>query len=189
VAESVPPPGPIADHVFFAAVAPFIDRMAATDEWLDAGGEAAERVLALPRLAPVLAAIARRGLALIAVQRNDVRAAGSLYRELEPEQGTASIFVPVTIDRLLGLLAHTCGRLDAALAHFEAGLAFCDRAGYRPEHAWTASDCADALLARAGAGDRERAVALQDAALATARELELRPLVGRVLAHRELLGA
>jgi hypothetical protein len=41
VAESVPPPGPIADHVFLAAVAPFVDRMAATDEWLDAGGEAA----------------------------------------------------------------------------------------------------------------------------------------------------
>jgi tetratricopeptide (TPR) repeat protein len=189
VAESVPPPGPIADHAFVASIIPFVGRVAGTEERFDAAAAAAERVLSLPRAVPVIAAMARRGLALIAVQRRDASAAGALYRELEPERGTASLFLPLTVDRLLGLLAHTCGRLDTALAHFEAGLAFCDRAGYRPERAWTASDCAEALLARSGEGDRERAVALQDAAIATARELGMRPLVARVLGHRELLGA
>ena len=83
----------------------------------------------------------------------------------------------------------TCGRVDTALAHFEDGLAFCDRAGYRPEHAWTGSDYAEALRARGGPGDRERAVALQDTALATARDLEMRPLMERILARREILKA
>jgi hypothetical protein len=99
------------------------------------------------------------------------------------------LFIPLTFDRLLGLLAVTCGRVDAALAHFEEGLAFCDRAGYRPEHAWTAGDYAEALLARGGPGDRDKAVALQDVALATARELEMRPLMERILARREILTA
>jgi len=125
----------------------------------------------------------------IAVQHGDADAAGRLYGELEPERGTASTFIPLTIDRLLGLLAITCGRADAALTHFEEGLTFCDRAAYLPERAWTASDYAEALLARSHPGDREHAIALQDSSLAIARELGMRPLVQRILAHRELLKA
>jgi hypothetical protein len=51
------------------------------------------------------------------------------------------------------------------------------------------SDYADALLQRAGPGDRARAVALQDEALGIARELGMRPLMERVLARREILKA
>ena len=133
--------------------------------------------------------ITRRGLALIAIQRNDMSAAKRLYRALEPERNTASIFIPLTIDRLLGLLAVTFGHVDTALAHFEDGLAFCERAGYRPEHAWTASDYAEALLARNTPGDRDKAVALQDVALETTRDLGMRPLMERILARREILKA
>ena len=93
------------------------------------------------------------------------------------------------MDRLLGLLAATCGRVDPALGHFADGLAFCARAGYRPEYAWTACDYADALLGHAGAGDRERAFALQDEALTIGRELGMRPLADRVLVRREILKA
>ena len=42
----------------------------------------------------------------------------------------------ISIDRLLGLLAHTIGKMDDAASHFEDALAFCRRAGYRPELAW-----------------------------------------------------
>jgi len=189
VVESVPPPGPIADHVFFAALIPFVSRGANTDEGLDAAGAIAEGVLSLPRVVPIFAAIARRGLALIAVQRSDPSAAERMYRALESERGTASIFIPLTVDRLLGLLAITFGHIDAAAAHFEDGLAFCSRAGYRPEYAWTACDYAEALLARGDAGDRDKAVALQDEALGLARELEMRPLLERILARREILKA
>ena len=45
------------------------------------------------------------------------------------------------------------------------------------------------LLQRAVADDQATAVALQDEALAIARDLGMRPLTERVLAHRKLLKA
>ena len=36
-------------------------------------------------------------------------------------------------DRLFGLLSHTMGNLEQATEHFEDALAFCRKAGYRPE--------------------------------------------------------
>ena len=85
-------------------------------------------------------------------------------------------------------LAVTLGRVDSALAHFADGLAFCDRAGDRPAYAWTACDYAEALV-RDGADDHARAATLHDEALALARELEMRPLMERILARREILKA
>ena len=51
----------------------------------------------------------------------------------------------ITSDRLLGLLAQTTGNLDKAAEHFEDARAFCRKAGYRPELAWTCCDYAAAL--------------------------------------------
>ncbi len=189
VTDSAPPPGPIADHVFLAIVIPLIGRIANADERLDAAEAAAERVLSLPRVAPVMATYARSGLALIAVQKSNANAAKGLYGALEAQRGTANFFIPLTIDRLLGLLAATLGQIDAGLAHLADGLAFCDRAGYRPEYAWTASDYADVLLQRANADDHARAIALHDEALEIAHELGMRPLIERVLARREIMNA
>ena len=59
--------------------------------------------------------------------------------------------------------------------HYEDGLVFCDRAGYRPEYAWTACDYADALLTRNHPADRAKATALQDAACEIASKLGMRP--------------
>ena len=81
------------------------------------------------------------------------------------------------------------GNLDQAAAHFEDGLAFCHRAGYRPELAWTCCDYADALRDRDGDGDRTKAVALLDESLAISSELGMRPLMERVLSKREILKA
>ena len=64
---------------------------------------------------------------------------------------------------VLGLLAHTMGRL-AAEGHFD-----------------------DTLLQRNDPGDRERAVSLLDGILAISRELGLRPLMQRVLSRRDIL--
>ena len=44
---------------------------------------------------------------------------------------------------------------DSASEHFEDALAFCRKAGYRPELAWTCYDYADTLLQRNSLGDRE----------------------------------
>jgi DNA-binding SARP family transcriptional activator len=189
VVERVPPPGPIADHVFLASVIPIVSRIANADEKLDVGQAAAERVLSLPRLAPVLVSQARIGGALIAVQRSDPDAARDVYGKLEAQRATASFFVPVTIDRLLGLLSVAFGELERALAHFADGLAFCDRAGYRPEYAWTACDYSEALLARGDPNDLGKVIALQDEALRIAHELGMRPLIDHVLARQDLLKA
>ena len=78
--------------------------------------------------------------------------------------------------------------------YHEAALAFCRKAGYRPELAWTCCDYADMLLARAQQaappqGDRAKAMSLLDEALAISSELGMRPLMGRVLSRREILRA
>jgi hypothetical protein len=45
------------------------------------------------------------------------------------------------------------------------------------------------LLDRDGTGDRDKATELQDEAIAIAQELGMNPLLGRVLAQREILKA
>ncbi len=93
------------------------------------------------------------------------------------------------MDRVLGLLSHTMAELDGAVGHFEEALAFCRKAGRRPQLAWTCYDYADALRDREGEGDRQKAVALLDESLQISRELGMRPLMERVLARREILKA
>ena len=93
------------------------------------------------------------------------------------------------MDRLLGLLSKIMGNLDQATGHFEDALAFCRKAGYRPELAWTCCDYADTLRERDGDGDRAKAIILLDESLAISSELGMRPLMERVLSRREILQA
>ncbi len=82
------------------------------------------------------------------------------------------------------------GNMDQAAVHYEDSLAFCRKAGYRPELAWTCCDYADALRERGGNdGDRAKAVALLDESLSISSELGMRPLMERVLSRREILKA
>jgi eukaryotic-like serine/threonine-protein kinase len=73
--------------------------------------------------------------------------------------------------RYLGLLAAATGRPDAAELHFEAALAMNARSGFRPWLALTQRDYAQMLARRGGAGDRERAAELGEAARVAFREL------------------
>ena len=97
---------------------------------------------------------------------------------------------------------------DVAAAHFEDALAFCRKAGYRPELAWSLFDYGDLLVTQSppnppapfpsptatqpdpkeGGGEvlRQKAVALLDEALTISRELRMRPLMERVLSRREI---
>ena len=84
--------------------------------------------------------------------------------------------------------------LDQAVTHFQDALAFCRKAGNRPELAWTCCDYADTLLQRASTSpaqghEREKAMALLEESLAITSELGMRPLMERVLFRREILGA
>ncbi len=81
------------------------------------------------------------------------------------------------------------GKLEDAMSHFEDALAFCRKAGYRPELAWTCCDYADALRERDSDGDRAKAMVLLDESLAISNELGMRPLMERVLSRREILNA
>jgi len=79
------------------------------------------------------------------------------------------------------------GNLDQAAVHLEDALAFCRKAGYRPELAWSCCDYADALRERKGPGDTGKGRALLDESLAISSELGMRPLMERVLSQREIL--
>jgi hypothetical protein len=135
--------------------------------------------------------LARAGLALTAVQREDIAAAEDQYAALEPARDSLMIIFPDTtcIDRVLGLLSHTMGKLDQTVAHFEDALAFCRRVGARPELAWTCCDYSDALGERDGYGDRAKAMSLLDESLAISSDLGMRPLMERVLSRRDILKA
>ncbi len=99
------------------------------------------------------------------------------------------IWTVSSVDRLLGLLTQTIGNIDQATGHFEDALAFCRKAGYRPELAWTCCDYADTLLQRTDDGDRAKAMSLLEESLAISSELGMRPLMERVLSRREILKA
>ena len=125
---------------------------------------------------------------MLAVAQGDAAAAREQYAALESLPGTFT-FTALTIDRVLGLLSHTMGNLDQAITHFGDSLAFCRKAGFRPELAWTCCDDADTLLQRNEAGDREKAMSLLDESLAISSELGMRPLMERVLSRRDILKA
>src|SRR5262249_4929508 len=84
--------------------------------------------------------------------------------------------------RFAGLLAHTLGQHDAAIAPFEAALAKNERIGALPQLAHTQHELARSLRARGKRGDRERAAALVADAAATADRLELVALQERLAA-------
>ena len=134
---------------------------------------------------------AQRAIAMgfLAEAEEDRETAGRIYEELSGYTGTASLYTFMPFDRLLGLLASLLDRHADAVQHFESAMELCRRAEFRPQLAWTCSDYAEMLLDRDDPGDREKAIELQDEALAITQELGMRPLTERILARREILRA
>ncbi len=124
-----------------------------------------------------------------AVLQGDVAAATVQYNALGSIPDLAFPGNFMVGDRLRGLLAEIIGNLSQASEHFEDALAFCHKAGYRPELAWTCCDYADMLLERNSESDRAKAMSLLDESLAISSQLGMRPLMERVLSRREILGA
>ena len=170
-------------HSAPAIVIPMAARITGTVDRFEVASAAAETVLTIAAGRPYDVATANAGLALVAVQRGDTLAAKEQYPTLESQRGRLVSWMPLSTDRVLGLLSQTMGNLDQAASHFEDGLAFCRRAGYRPELAWTCCDYADDLLQRSSPRDREKARSLLDESLAISRELGMRPLVQRAAAR------
>jgi tetratricopeptide (TPR) repeat protein len=145
----------------------------------------ADQLLSVPSVVPLIALLARVGKGLSAVIRENGVAAAEQYAEFLSVKGTMSLGCLIAMDRLLGLLSQTMGNLDQAMDHFDDSLAFCRKAGYRPELAWTCCDYADTLLQRGDTGDREKATSLLDESLAISSELGMRPLMERVISRQD----
>jgi DNA-binding SARP family transcriptional activator/tetratricopeptide (TPR) repeat protein len=172
------------EEAFAAALLPLLANITGADERLGQAHEAAAAAQSGDVVLPLIDLFVTVGRGFVAVLRRDPVQAKEHHAALTALNGTALAVLCMTVDRLLGLLAKTAGQLEAALVHFEDGLTFCERAGYRPEYAWTAYDYAEALLERGGPGDRERSVSMRTEALAVAHELGMQSLIDRASAPR-----
>ena len=85
---------------------------------------------------------------------------------------------PVLVDRILGLLTLTMKKLDTSERHFEDALAFCRKAGYTVELAWSLHDYAETIL-QIDAPDNHKALELLNEAVAISTELGMPPLYKR----------
>jgi len=171
-------------NAYLAMLIPLYSGFTGNLSYRSIAAQAADIVLSTPTANPNNISRARIGLGLIAVLKHDITAAQNLLPDLEEYKGNMLWWL-ISVDRLLGLLSHTIGDLDQAQGHFEDGLAFCRRAGFRPELAWTCHDYADSLLKRNSIGYREKAVSLLGESLAISTELGMRPLMERVVALQE----
>ncbi len=185
------PPGPNSGYALPALTIPAIARIRGAMDHLNVADAAAEAVVSASQVTPWIDSLARSGLALLAVLRQDRAVAMEQYAALEPRRGTLVAEGFLTVDRLLGLLAQTMGNLDQAASHFEDALAFSRKAGYRPELAWTCCDYAETLSQGNGDGDggRSKAISLLDESLAISGELGMRPLMERVNVLKEKLAS
>src|SRR5262245_19625901 len=85
-----------------------------------------------------------------------------------------------SVERFLGLLAATAGRLDDAARHFEEAERANARLGVRAQLAHAKVDHARVLFSRNGSGDREHGLRLISEARTTAEELGLGRLRDRI---------
>lgn len=172
-------PGATLEHALTAMVIPLVARISGDGSMLGVAENAIQTVLAsTPRIAYMDWDV-RLASAFLAVHRNDSALAREQYHMLKPFQGTMMLFVMVSTDRALGLLAQTMGDLDQALAHFENALVFCRQAGYQPELGWVCCDYADALSQRDASGDAEKARSMLVESLSISVTLGMRPLMER----------
>jgi tetratricopeptide (TPR) repeat protein len=167
------------EDAFAAVILPLVGHYLDAPTQLETAETAAQALLRTG-IAPYLHLCANAALALIAVARGDASLAEAQYTRLLDQRGTTLLFVGgLVVDHLLGLLSATSNRTDEALAHFEDAVTYCERAGYKPELAWTKYDYANGLLERAAPGDAVRATTLREDALSTATELGLHALTTR----------
>ena len=159
-------------------------RITGVPKHLDVAESIAKSALLTQSVPPLLVMYAKAALAMLAVHKGD-QSAATVYSSFLQEQHGTMLWTTISIDRLLGLLSQTLENPDQAATHFKDALAFCRKAGYRPELAWACCDYADTLLARNGEGDIAKAASLLDESLAIATELGMRPLIERVIARQE----
>lgn len=93
--------------------------------------------------------------ALLSIADSSKESAIRQREKLLPFQGIYVGNTGISVDRILGLLSRTVGELDSARTHFEDAIAFCRKAGYRPELAWTLHDYSESILQLGAPPDRQ----------------------------------
>jgi class 3 adenylate cyclase/tetratricopeptide (TPR) repeat protein len=142
---------------------------------------------AIPRDTNWLAGMSLLGEAIALI--GDTERAERAYEELLPHAGMVIVVTRAAgcngpVDRVLGMLASTLGRYDDAERHLSAAVELASRMGDRPGTALSRLGLAEVLLARAGSGDRERALDLLAEVLGAAREMGTRWIADQALRHR-----
>jgi DNA-binding NarL/FixJ family response regulator len=118
----------------------------------------------------------------------DAARAATLYRKLQPYTGRnlilgGGIACSGSADRYLGLLSATMSSWTEAVEHFEKALAMNLKIEAHVPLAHTRHDYAAMLMARGAPGDRDRAAALLQQSLESARAIGMRALEGRAAAR------
>jgi eukaryotic-like serine/threonine-protein kinase len=129
----------------------------------------------------------------LAIHLADVRRAAILYDLLLPYEDRYVVTGGLAasrgaVARSLGGLATLLSRYDDAERHFERSLELNARMRHRIFVAHTQHDYARMLARRDAPGDREKAVALAADALATAREVGMKPLESKLVELRAKAG-
>ena len=185
-AMNLTPAGPTNHCASVAYVIPLVSRISGISQRFDIAERAASAVVSSEPTAPRFSVLARAGLALLAVLRDDVVSAREQYAALQTQGGVMPPgHVQGSGDRLLGLLAHTMGDVDRAAEHFDDALSLCRQAGYVVELAWTCHDYAEMLLQSNGSGSDDLAKSLLTESLEISTQLGMRPLMQRVAALQE----
>ena len=120
---------------------------------------------------------------------DDADRAASAYELLLPYSGLVIVVARAVgcngpLDRVLGLLAKTLGRIDDAERHLGQAVELSTSMGDKPGMALSGVALAEILLERDGEGDRDRAMQLLSDVLGTAREMGARWIVERALRDR-----
>ena len=119
----------------------------------------------------------------------DAMAAADLYEQLTPFAGRhAAAFGEGSmgaLDRYLGILATTLGRLDEAEAHFEAAIAHNEQMNGRPWAARTRANYAAMLRGRNRSGDLARAASFESTALVAAEAMGMTALAHELISRAQ----
>ncbi len=138
------------------------------------------RLAGMPLREPAIPTLAA-GIEL-AVAFDDLQLAGELRDRLGPLDGTMIAGAQGTVGPTAYFLARAeqaLGRLDEAIAHYEAGIALAGPGDFGPALTRARVALAEALAQRAARGDRQRAAALASIAVVDARRLGLLALLPR----------
>jgi tetratricopeptide (TPR) repeat protein len=168
---------------------PLIHRIQGDDVGVASSKEFYKDLLSHPHPPPMEAYLANTALGLTAVAEGDMESVRRCYTALTPHAGTLVWFAFICVDRVLGILASALGEFETADGHFADAVAFCRKAGYRPELAWSLHDHAEMLLERDESGDQQRATQLLDESLQISTDLGMRPLMEKALSKRDILKA